>query len=143
MTNMIPQAPDNNQGPWADLEAYLRTQTDAGNEIYVVSGPQGVGGTGANGAMNTIANGHVTVPTKTWKVALIIPSQSGDDTARVTCSTRTIAVILPNVQGIRNDDWHTFDGDAVECRRRRPLLELPPAFKRVEVVPMNESSGHG
>ena len=46
---MVPQAPDNNQGPWANLEAYLRTQSDAGNEIYIVSGPNGVGGTGGNG----------------------------------------------------------------------------------------------
>ena len=132
MTNMIPQAPDNNQGPWANLEAYLRTQTDAGNEIYIVSGPQGVGGTGANGAMNTIASGHVTVPAKTWKVALVLPSQSGDDIARVTCSTRTIAVILPNVQGIRNDDWQSYltTVDAVEQLTGYDLFSnLPPAVQ--------------
>jgi len=132
MTNMVPQAPDNNQGPWADLEAYLRTQTDAGNEIYIVSGPQGQGGTGANGAMNTIANGHVTVPTKTWKVALIIPSQLGDDTQRVTCSSRALAVIMPNVQGIRNDDWHSYitTVDAVEQLTGYDLFSnLPPAVQ--------------
>ena len=38
MTNMFPQAPDNNQGPWANLENYLRTLLPA-NEIYIVSGP--------------------------------------------------------------------------------------------------------
>ena len=29
MTNMVPQAPDNNQGPWANFEGYLRTLTDS------------------------------------------------------------------------------------------------------------------
>ncbi|HEX3581609.1 MAG TPA: DNA/RNA non-specific endonuclease [Thermoanaerobaculia bacterium] len=112
MSNMVPQAPDNNQGPWANLEAYLRTLTDAGSEIYIVSGPAGVGGTGSNGGVTTsLAGGHVTVPAYTWKVALVLPNQDGDDVARVSASTRTIAVIMPNVQGIRTNnssDWMTY-----------------------------------
>jgi endonuclease G, mitochondrial len=109
MSNMVPQAPDNNQGPWAAFEAYLRTQADAGNELYIVSGPAGVGGTGSNGGVTTtLANGNITVPSSTWKVVLVLPAATGDDTARVTCSTRTIAVQMPNTQGIRGDDWHTF-----------------------------------
>ena len=116
MTNMVPQAPDNNQGPWANFEAYLRTQTDAGNEIYIVSGPQGVGGTGGNGFMTSIANGHVTVPAYTWKVALVLP-QGTDDVARASCSSRTIAIRMPNTQGIRNDPWENYITtiDAVEA----------------------------
>src|SRR5882672_9671479 len=104
MSNMVPQAPDNNQGPWANLEADLRTIADGGNELYIISGPLGVGGVGSvNGnTVNTIANGHVTVPAYTWKVALVLPSGSGDDISRVTCATRTIAVLMPNTQGIRN-----------------------------------------
>jgi endonuclease G len=41
MSNMVPQAPNNNQGPWADLEAFLRTLLPA-NEVYIVAGPAGV-----------------------------------------------------------------------------------------------------
>ena len=116
MTNILPQSPDNNQGPWAALENYLRTLLTS-DEIYIVSGGTGVGGTGSNGGVtNTIANGHVTVPASTWKVALVIPKDSGDDTARVSCSSRTIAVVVPNVQGIRNDPWENYltTVDAVE-----------------------------
>lgn len=107
MSNMVAQAPDNNQGPWANLEGYLRTLTPA-NEIYIVSGPVGVGGTGSAGFANTVANGHVTVPNRTWKVALVIPKDNGDDIARVACGSRTIAVNMPNIQGIRNVDWHDY-----------------------------------
>ena len=58
----------------------------------------------------------MTVPAQTWKVALIIPKASGDDVARVNCSTRTLAVIMPNIQGIRNNDWENYitTVDAVE-----------------------------
>ena len=130
MSNMVPQAPDNNQGPWAQLEGYLRTLADAGNELYIVSGPAGVGGTGSNGGTTTtLANGHVTVPASTWKVALVLPKLDGNDVARVTAATCTIAVIMPNTQGIRNTDWHTFltTVDAVEALSGYDLFSNVPA----------------
>jgi DNA/RNA endonuclease G (NUC1) len=117
MSNMIPQAPDNNQGPWANLEGYLRTLAPA-NELYIVAGGTGTGGNNGSGVVNTIAGGNVTVPAFTWKVALILPKASGDDLARVNCSTRTLAVIMPNIQGIRTTPWETnyvTTVDAVEA----------------------------
>ena len=109
MTNMIPQTPDNNQGPWNFMEQYLRTLVSAGNELYIISGGSGQGGSGSNGGTtNTIAGGKVTVPSQTWKVIIVIPAAAGDDVARVTNTTRTIAVIMPNVQGIRTVDWKTY-----------------------------------
>ena len=71
MSNMIAQSPDTNQGPWADLENF-RTLLPA-NEVYIVAGPHGSGGTGSAGFATTIANGHVAVPSSTWKVVLVIP----------------------------------------------------------------------
>jgi endonuclease G, mitochondrial len=117
MSNMLAQAPDNNQGPWADLENYLRTLTDSGSELYIVAGPAGVGGAGSNGFANTIANGHVSVPASTWKAVLVLPKQDDDDRSRVSCSTRSLAIIMPNVQGIREDDWHNYltSIDAIEA----------------------------
>jgi endonuclease G len=116
MSNMIPQTPDNNQGPWADMENDLRALLPA-NELYIVAGGAGTGGTGSNGFATTVAGGHVTVPAQTWKVVLVLPKADGDDVSRVQASTRTIAVILPNIQGIRNDDWQNYltTVDAVEA----------------------------
>jgi len=116
MSNMVAQAPDNNQGPWASFEGYLRTLLPA-DEIYIVAGGVGAGGSGSNGGVTmTLANGHVTVPAYTWKVALVIPKGS-DDISRVSCSSRTIAVIMPNTQGIRNNPWENYltNVDAVEA----------------------------
>ena len=108
MTNMVVQAPDNNQGPWEQLESASRTLVSQGSELYIISGPHGVGGTGSNGAATTIANGKVAVPELTWKVIMTLPNQGGDDVSRVTEATRTFAVIMPNIQGIRNDEWHKY-----------------------------------
>ena len=135
MSNMVAQAPDNNQGPWAALEGYLRTLVDQDHdELYIVSGPVGTGGVGSNGpdVIATLANGHVTVPSATWKVALVIPKDSGDDISRVTCSARTIAVIMPNTQGIRNNPWETYltTVDAVEALTGYDLFSsVPLAFQ--------------
>ncbi len=108
MTNMMPQAPDNNQGPWEVLESYSRTLVNGGSELYIIAGGVGQGGTGSNGGVTqTVAGGHAVVPAQTWKVIIVLP-QGTDDVARVTTATRTIAVIMPNTQGIRTVDWHTY-----------------------------------
>jgi endonuclease G len=109
MTNMMPQAPDNNQGPWEALESYCRTLVSQGNEVYVVAGGAGQGGTGSQGGVTqTITGGHVAVPAQTWKVIVVLPDAGGNDVLRVTTATRTIAVIMPNAQGIRANDWHSY-----------------------------------
>jgi len=109
MDNMIAQSPDNNQGPWAAYENYLRTFLP-GSEIYIISGSTGTGGAGSNGASNGIVTPSgfvVNVPAVTWKVALILPV-GDNDISRVDGNTRTIAVIMPNTQGIRSDQWQKY-----------------------------------
>ncbi|HEK19969.1 MULTISPECIES: DNA/RNA non-specific endonuclease [unclassified Mucilaginibacter] len=106
MTNMIPQAPQNNQQTWANMENYLREQVVAGNEVYIVMGSYGMGGTGSNGTFNKINNDHVTVPSNVWKVAVIIPN-GNNDVNRVSADTRVIAVNTPNINTI-NSDWKQY-----------------------------------
>lgn len=108
MTNMVPQAPDNNQGPWEQLESYLRSLVANGQEVYIISGSYGVGGIGSNGGTtNSVAGGNVTVPSQLYKIALVL-ANGNDDVNRVTTSTRVISVIMPNVQGIRSNDWRIY-----------------------------------
>ncbi|HXG86485.1 MAG TPA: DNA/RNA non-specific endonuclease [Pyrinomonadaceae bacterium] len=98
MTNMIPQAPTNNQQTWANLESYCRTLVNAGNELYIISGGQGTSG--------YIANGYVAVPTYTWKVIMVLPNGT-NDVSRVTTSTRLIAVYIPNNNSVVSD-WKQY-----------------------------------
>jgi endonuclease G len=134
MSNMVAQAPDNNQGPWANLENDLRAIAGQGNELYIVSGPEGAGGIGSAGAASRIANGQVEVPAWTWKAALIIPAAAGDDVSRVTCTAQLLAVRMPNVQGIRNDDWHKYIVSADTIEADNPGVDLfsnlPPSIQR-------------
>ena len=106
MTNMIPQAPQNNEQTWANLENYLREQVLEGNEVYILMGSYGSGGSGSKGQLASVDNGHVTVPSNVWKVAVVLPA-GDNDISRITSATRVIAVNTPNTNTI-NTDWTQY-----------------------------------
>ncbi|MCY7284309.1 MAG: DNA/RNA non-specific endonuclease [Cyanobacteria bacterium CAN_BIN43] len=107
MTNIFPQAPDNNQGPWAQLESYCRDLVAQGKELYIVAGGAGEGGKGEKGVKGAIAQGKVSVPASTWKVVLV-SDRPGSGLAGITEQTRVIAVIMPNQQGIKDTSWREY-----------------------------------
>jgi endonuclease G len=113
MSNMVPQAPKNNEHTWEALEAHCRKIADKGKELYIISGPSGVGGTGANGKMSQLEpqratgpTGKIVVPARTWKVVLILPPGKTSPTA-VTAEAQAIAVIMPNTESI-DLDWTKY-----------------------------------
>lgn len=116
MTNIIPQAPDNNRGPWVQFETYCRELVKEGKELYIIAGGAGFGGTGEKGLLTTLTNRKVTVPASTWKVVLVL-DKPGLRLQGVTEKTRAIAVVIPNEQGIRHQEWRSFrtSVDAVEA----------------------------
>ena len=122
MTNMMPQASTNNQQTWAGLETYARTLVDQGNEVYIVAGSYGQGGTGLNGYATTIASGNIVVPSNCWKVLVVLPVGSSD-ASRVTTSTRVIAVNMPNTTAI-GTAWGSYRTtvDALEAATGYDIL---------------------
>lgn len=97
MTNMTPQTPDLNRGPWERLEGYLRTLVTRGSDVYIYAGAYGDKGK---------LKKKVTIPTNDWKIAVAVPS--GSRLAAINENTRVIAVDMPNVKGIKNADWQTY-----------------------------------
>ncbi|SHK71340.1 DNA/RNA non-specific endonuclease [Hymenobacter psychrotolerans] len=123
MTNMVPQAPRNNQQTWANLEDYTRSFLSSGNEVYIICGSYGRGGTGSTGTLTqTLDNGRVTVPNRLWKVIVILPTGT-DDATRVSTSTRVIAIDTPNDNSI-NTNWGQYrvSVDAIEQATGLDLL---------------------
>ena len=128
MTNMMPQAPYNNQQPWRLLEEYGRKLAESGYELYIIAGPYGKGGTGSNGGVtSTIASGNVTVPSYTWKILVILPNGS-NDISRITSSTRVIALWMPNNQSV-STAWGNYRTtvDYIESQTGFDFLSNVPA----------------
>ena len=122
MSNMIPQAPTNNQQTWNNFESYLRSLVTQGNEVYVVMGSYGTGGTGSSSYQTTIDSGHVTVPAHVWKVAVVL-TDGTKDLSHITTSTRVIAIDTPNTNSA-NSNWQTYltSVDAIEAATGYDLL---------------------
>lgn len=94
MTNIFPQARENNRGPWRDLEEYGRDLVyQQGKSLYVIAGVYGDRGEA----------GNVTVPGRVWKVIVVLDSPEDD----ITRGTEVIAVDMPNSDRIE-PDWQTY-----------------------------------
>jgi endonuclease G, mitochondrial len=98
MTNIIPQAADNNQGYWADLEEYCRKLVSRGQELYIIAGSYGEQG--------NIGKGKVTIPARIYKIIAIDSSSQGLN--GISGSTKIIAIDTPNVDGDRQANWRQF-----------------------------------
>ena len=128
LTNMVPQAPNNNRGPWEDLESELRTIVQGGKELFIIAG--GVYSSGST----TIGTG-VSVPDKTFKVVVVLDA-IGQGAANVTTSTRVIAVMMPNSNSLigLSDPWRNFrvSVDAIEAATGDDFLsDVDPAIQAV------------
>jgi DNA/RNA endonuclease G (NUC1) len=120
-SNIIPQAADQNQGPWSQLEFDLGDYARLNDrEVYVIAGAYGNKGTIKN-------EGKLVIPTHTWKVALVLPRDKGlADIRDYRDVLETIAIIMPNEPGIRNDPWQNYrvTVDDVEAASGYDLLAL-------------------
>ena len=128
MTNIVPQAPDNNQGPWAQLENYSRGLAEQGKELYIIAG--GYGNTRSIGKGNV----KITVPDHVWKVIVVMdkPGLTAND---VNANTRVIAVDMPNQQGIKEADWRRYrvSVDLIEERTGYNFLTNVPDVTQVRL----------
>jgi endonuclease G len=133
MTNMIPQAPTNNQVVWARLEDSLRRLTALGYEVYIIMGNYGVGGSGNNGFATSIDGGRVTVPANIWKVAVILPN-GNNDSSRVDLTTRIIAVDIPNTNAA-SSNWKNYrvSVNAIEAVTGYDLLTRIPEVLQADL----------
>ncbi len=127
MTNMVPQAPNNNQITWGSLENYCRTLVSQGNELYIISGPWGQGGTGSAGYKTTISTKNIVVPMHVWKVIVVLPV-GNNDVHRVSSSTRVIAVWMPNTQTVNGQPWGYYRTtvDYIESQTGYDFLSIVP-----------------
>ena len=126
MDNIIPQAPNNNQHTWEHLESYCRDQVKKGNEVYVIMGNYGTGGTGSRGYAKTIGHGRINVPAHIWKVVVIIPD-GNNDLSRINSNTRVIAIDTPNDNNL-SSNWEDYltTVSAIERTTGMDLLSALP-----------------
>ncbi len=121
-SNIVPQAADNNQGPWGAFENFIGDSAqNINNEVYIIAG--------ASGSKGTVKDeGIITIPSAMWKVAIVMPRDQGLANVDSHDDVRVYAVIMPNDAGIRGVQWQTYQTtvDAVEALSGYNLLALLP-----------------
>lgn len=115
LSNIMPQAPANNQGLWAQLEEHTRALVREGNELYIISG--------GSGSLGTLAEGSLNIPAHVWKVMLVLPAAGGNDAARVNATTQVIAIWTPNDASVEGSAWQDYQ-TTVSCVEARTGLDL-------------------
>ncbi len=100
MSNIIPQAANNNQGVWGTFENYCRSLANGGNELLIMCGPSGFGST-------RIPSGKAVIPDYTWKIVVVVPLGSGTALSRITSSNRVIAIKIPNNNSV-SSAWQNY-----------------------------------
>ena len=117
MTNMTPQAPDHNQNIWKNLEEYERFLTEQGNEVYIIAGTIGEGGTGTSGFAKTVGKkDNITVPAFLWKIIVVLPIGQ-NDVFRISENTRIITVNIPNENSVGGNSWKNYRVSVDELER--------------------------
>lgn len=133
MTNIVPEAPRHNREVWKNLEDYCRQLVTGGNELYIIAGTDGTGGTGANGQESKLASGKLTVPKSLWKVIVVLPVGS-NDASRVSTNTRIIAVNIPNRQTAADRPWSYYTTSVDELEKQTGydfLSNVPSDIQRI------------
>lgn len=99
MTNIVPQAPDNNRGPWRELEEYSRSLVyQHHRSLHIFAG--------AYGQQGQIGPRAITVPSRLWKI-IIVYDRLNKGSLGLTTQTRIIAVDMPN-RNLVNPDWRRY-----------------------------------
>lgn len=124
MTNIIPQAPENNRGAWRELEEYTRElvyQYD--REVYVIAGVYGE---------RDRLKPNIMVPSRLWKVVVVL-DQPGAGVNGIQETAQIIAVDMPN-QDTVGEDWRRYQTsvDRIEIATGYDLLSnVPESVQRV------------
>lgn len=121
LTNIIPQTPDLNRGVWLNLEYYCEDLCKKDNKLlYVIAG-------GINRTKNTIGN-QIVVPDSCFKIVVVL--EKGQSLLDVNESTQIIAVVMPNIEGVRSDKWEKY-------RTSVRAIENSTGYNFLDKLPIN------
>ncbi|MFE4107025.1 DNA/RNA non-specific endonuclease [Almyronema epifaneia] len=119
MTNIVPQAPNNNRGPWRELEEYSRDLVYQQDRVlYIIAGAYGV--------QDSLAERAITIPSRLWKVIVVLDA-SAAATLAIEPDTPVIAVDMPNRNEI-TANWRAYQTsiDSIEAATGYDLLANLP-----------------
>lgn len=96
MTNIHPQRPQLNRGPWSRLEEFARQRARRGDRLLIVAG-------GLFDAVTPAAGAQIAVPRASYKILVVL-----EHGAAVSTDTAVYAVIMPNSAEVSGTRWPQY-----------------------------------
>jgi endonuclease G len=121
-TNVVPQRPSVNRGPWKALESHERDLARAGRTLYIVAGP-------LFAANPPTVGQDVSVPRAFFKVIVSLPDANLDSIDRAD----VVSVLMDNDESAAASEWpsHAVRARAVQDQSGYTLFgSLPPSARR-------------
>lgn len=123
MTNILPQTPENNRGPWRELEEYGRSlvyQYDKTLHVFA----------GAYGQRGRLGDRGIVIPSRLWKIILVYDRRA-DGSLGLDATSEVIAVDMPNHSQLSPNwqDYRTTIHRIEVATGHRFLENLPPALQ--------------
>lgn len=99
LSNILPQRPDLNRGVWLNLEYFCEDLCkNKKKELFIIAG-------GIFRTENRIKE-KIAVPDSCFKIIVMV--NEGESVESISDTTSVIAVVMPNVNGIRNVPWSNY-----------------------------------
>ncbi|HOI29010.1 MAG TPA: DNA/RNA non-specific endonuclease [Melioribacteraceae bacterium] len=99
LSSVLPQRPDLNRGVWLDLEYFCEDLCkNEKKKLFIIAG-------GIFRSENRIKE-KIAVPDSCFKIIVVL--NEGESVESVTDTTSVIAVVMPNVNGIRSVPWSNY-----------------------------------
>jgi endonuclease G, mitochondrial len=130
-TNILPQAPVNNQQSWLGFENHLNNLArQNGKEVYVIAGGE------YSASPQTLNDaGKIQIPEFTWKIAVVMDSAQGLADVQTPADIEVIAIRMPNlISTATSGSWQnvTTTVDAIEEATGYDFLTgLPEWIERI------------
>jgi endonuclease G len=118
MTNVQPQRPALNRGPWERLETFERALASQGRQLFIVAG-------GLFDAMPARIGAGVAVPRASYKIIVVL--DPGQGPASIRPDTTVYAVRMPNESGLRPWPQYLVSVDQLERDSGYDFLTAVPA----------------
>lgn len=100
LTNIIPQRPDVNRGPWLDFEYYCENLCKKENkQLYIITGP-------VHSECHIDTNYRVSFPQSCFKIVVVLDKNQNIN--NIDHTTNVVAILIPNDIGVKKDKWGKF-----------------------------------
>jgi endonuclease G len=125
MSNILPQRPDLNRGPWFDFERYVQRKVESFSrprDAYVIAGalwspecsthaPRTPNDGCASLGRFSDPTRRIAVPYQTWKVVVFVDA---GESPLAASDPYVVAVLMPNINGIEDVRWWDYRSSVAE-----------------------------